>query len=99
MSASRFVDFRNDNDPLQTVEGDNNVLLQQTSNHLLSIYEKFLSTKKVPNTPLEQIHLTGEFLSNYDKLANKKFTVQTKEELLRPDGKNRKIRIVFFYWH
>lgn len=76
--ATRFGYLRNSNDPIQTFEGDNNVLLQQTSNHLISVYEEFLKTKTVQEMPLQ----TNNFLYKFNSIINYKFNATSKSELL-----------------
>ena len=69
LKASRFSELRDNNDPLLTFEGDNNVLLQQTSNFLLSAYEEYLKNKLIPATPLMSI----DFLNNFENIIEEKF--------------------------
>lgn len=78
LKSSRFGDMRNNNDPLLTFEGDNNVLLQQTSNSLISSYSDYLKTRVVHETPLK----TTEFLRNFDAVMASKFAATTRQELL-----------------
>ena len=76
--------MRNSNDPLLTFEGDNNVLLQQTSNHLISSYDDYLKTKVVNETPLQ----TTDFLRNFENSINSKFLAVNKEQLLNQTSIN-----------
>lgn len=79
LKSSRFGYLRNTNDPILTFEGDNNVLLQQTSNYLISAFEDYLKTNRsVSETPLQ----TTEFLNKFDAIINLKFMPATKAELL-----------------
>lgn len=78
LKVNRFGYLRDSNDPVQTFEGDNNVLLQQTSNHLLSVYEEFLKTNQIPETPLD----TAGFLRRLNDISNLKFNAKSKQELL-----------------
>jgi len=80
LKASRLGDLRNNNDPLLTFEGDNNVLIQQTSNSLIAAFEDFLKTKKVPETPLQ----TLKFLENYELSMGAKFSAASTRDLLNP---------------
>ena len=77
-----YLRFSPRSDPLQTFEGDNNVLLQQTSNYLLAIFDDFVKNKTRVETPLNSV----DFLNNFIQVSSKKFTATTKEQLLNIDG-------------
>ena len=76
LKASRLGELRNNNDPLLTFEGDNNVLIQQTSNNLIAAFDDFLKTKTVPDTPLQ----TLKFLERYDLSVNAKFSADNMKD-------------------
>lgn len=67
LKASRFGDLRNDNDANCTYEGDNNVLLQQTSNYLMSLWHK-------RHNFVSGFGMT-DFLRNEQSLRAKRFAV------------------------
>ena len=78
LKASRFSYLRNTNDPIQTFEGDNNVLIQQTSNYLLTSYEDYSKTKQSPDTPLNTIR----YMNNLEKNLQLRFKANNQTELL-----------------
>ena len=70
LKASRFAELRNDHDANNTYEGDNNVLLQQTSNHLLKLYREKLDEGKRIESPFESFN----FLNEIDRILETKMT-------------------------
>ncbi|XP_076002583.1 peroxisomal acyl-coenzyme A oxidase 3 [Genypterus blacodes] len=80
LGLSRLGDIRSDNDPNCTYEGDNNVLLQQTSNYLLSC----LHAKQTDGAQIESPLQTVDFLENYKEILETKFTAATLEECMDP---------------
>ena len=83
LKAAGFSDLRNNNDPLLTFEGDNNVLIQQTSNCLIAAYAEFLKTGKIQETPLK----TTEFLNRFNVVSQLKFRARNRAELLNTTSK------------
>ncbi|XP_056298630.1 peroxisomal acyl-coenzyme A oxidase 3 isoform X1 [Pseudoliparis swirei] len=78
LAMNRLGDLRNDNDPNCTYEGDNNVLLQQTSNYLLS----WLHNKHRDGVRIESPFHTVDFLDHFHQILETKFTATTTEQCM-----------------
>lgn len=68
LRAAGFGRLRNDNDANCTYEGDNNVILQQTSNYLLNLLKKKKSGESVP-TYIDDL----SFFDNIEEILNMKY--------------------------
>ncbi|XP_053200802.1 peroxisomal acyl-coenzyme A oxidase 3-like [Panonychus citri] len=68
LKAARFGDLRNDHDANVTYEGDNNVLLQQTSNYLIKYYKEKVETGKPIRSPFGSVN----FIDSIDAIMDKK---------------------------
>ncbi|GAA6230986.1 peroxisomal acyl-coenzyme A oxidase 3 isoform X1 [Lates japonicus] len=78
LAMNRLGVLRDDNDPNCTYEGDNNVLLQQTSNYLLS----WLHAKQHDGVRIESPFHSVDFLEDFHKILGSKFTATTMEECM-----------------
>lgn len=81
LSVAGFGDLRNNNDANLTYEGDNNVLIQQTSNWLLQLWSRN-DSKDFGKTPLG----TVEFLSRWKKISAEKFSATKKSDIMLPEN-------------
>ncbi|XP_005424796.1 peroxisomal acyl-coenzyme A oxidase 3 isoform X1 [Geospiza fortis] len=77
LAMNRLGEIRNDNDPNCTYEGDNNVLLQQTSNYLMS-WMNCIKDKAPFESPLGTIN----FLQDYHHILGWRFTAISVEDCM-----------------
>lgn len=79
LAVNRLGDLRNDNDPNCTYEGDNNVLLQQTSHYLLRLLEQDGGPGGARfESPLKSV----DFLAAYPALLGRRFAASHLQDLL-----------------
>lgn len=78
---SRLGEIRNVQDAALTYEGENWVLIQQTSNVLLKIWDSY-KNGMIIDLPLNSIN----FLNDCDKIGTWKFDSKSVDELIRPQG-------------
>ena len=79
-TASGFGQLRNDNDANCTYEGDNNVLLQQTSNFLLGLWSKRSTLEEFPMK-------TADYIRNGDQILNSTLPINAFALAKTYDGK------------
>uniref|UniRef100_A0A4X2M5A4 Acyl-coenzyme A oxidase n=1 Tax=Vombatus ursinus TaxID=29139 RepID=A0A4X2M5A4_VOMUR len=78
LAMNRLGDIRNDNDPNCTYEGDNNILLQQTSNYLLNYITDRHQDKTHIESPLESVN----FLEDFKDVLGQKFKISRVEDCM-----------------
>lgn len=78
-TAAAIGDIRNDNDANCTYEGENSLLLQQTSNWLLSVWPRRQQITSA-DTPLGSL----EFLNNVDQLLAEKCKWNSVKDIMEP---------------
>lgn len=81
LKASRFNEIRNDHDANNTHEGDCNVIVQQTSNYLIRMYESKLKEGKPFVSPFGSVN----FLDNIDTILGEKApqNIATLDDLIK----------------
>lgn len=81
MIVSRLGDLRAENDATCTFEGENNVLIQQTSNWLLNQWSNMLNGKPI-NSPFG----TASFVQDAKHILMQKLSYSNIDEVLKPES-------------
>ncbi|XP_068399599.1 peroxisomal acyl-coenzyme A oxidase 3 isoform X2 [Eschrichtius robustus] len=89
LAMNRLGDLRDDNDPNCTYEGDNNVLLQQTSNYLLGL----LVRRDQGGARIESPLKTVDFLEAYPNILGHRFEGCSPEDCL-----NSSVPLAAYEW-
>ncbi|KAM6221805.1 peroxisomal acyl-coenzyme A oxidase 3 [Rhynchocyon petersi] len=76
LAVNRLGELRDDNDPNCTYEGDNNVLLQQTSNYLLHLLASRVQDGARFQSPLKSV----DFLEAYEDTLGQQLTVPNAQD-------------------
>ncbi|XP_061620608.1 peroxisomal acyl-coenzyme A oxidase 3 isoform X1 [Phyllopteryx taeniolatus] len=76
LAMNRLGSLRDDNDPNCTYEGDNNVLLQQTSNYLLA----WMDAKRRDGARIRSPLHTVDFLDHFHRIRESRFTARTIDD-------------------
>lgn len=82
-AAAGLGDIRNDNDANLTYEGENHVLIQQTSSWLLKLWPLILKRQQIV-TPMASANFLSDGLTI---LRNYRFTATTFDEMSFPQSK------------
>jgi len=93
-SASGLGDLRNNFDASVTYEGDNNVLIQQTSNWLLRQWNKIREGEGVASP-----YNTVDFLSNATEILKKKFKGRDLQDVADHSCKYKQIFLTVYHVH
>lgn len=80
LKAAGLGDLRNNNDPSCTYEGENHILIQQTSNWLLKYWPLVAKGVQI-SSPLHSV----DYLSEGQQILEQKFTARTVDDILRPE--------------
>lgn len=87
--AAGIGELRNNQDATLTYEGENWVLIQQTSNFLLKLLPNITEGVEV-NSPLGSI----DFLNNISTIINTRFSAQTFEDIIKPECKYLELMVM-----
>ncbi|XP_043259762.1 peroxisomal acyl-coenzyme A oxidase 3-like [Colletes gigas] len=93
LKMSRLGDLRAENDANCTYEGENNVLIQQSSNWLLNQWSNMLNGKPI-NCPLRSI----DFLNDAKDILLQKFSCTTIHETLKPENLSLSCKWLICYY-
>lgn len=93
LKIARLGDIRADHDANCTYEGENNVLIQQASNWLLSLYPNFNN-----GTPISSSLDSIEFLSHGRQILEEKFIFLSPNETAKPENLIKSFRWLICYY-